>query len=275
MKIFSFLKYQTHRYLLRKRWLLTIPLGWITGYWASYIIKNGPLPVGNALEAFIWAFGKPEIVYFLFSMLWIFLISDLALESPNDTFVLLRMGARGDWWLGKVTFILESTAVFVMLLLAGFSTPVLSKYPLSNQWSDAALADFGMILGYSTIKGSPAQAFLHTMLLLFTGWFAIGLWILVINLLSRRNWPGFLAGVVMVVCSKLGSIRGGPIGGSGVESYFLLQNHLEYTPLWAPVRSIPEIYSWIFWLFWIAICLAASRVIYYRRNFCAIDRIEE
>ncbi len=275
MKIFSFLKYQTRRYLLRKRWLLTIPLGLVTGYWAAFIIKNGPLPVGNALEAFIWAFGKPEIVYFLFSMLWIFLISDLALESPNDSFVLLRMGVRNSWWLGKILFVLESTLVFVLLLFAGFSIPVLSKYPLSNAWSPAALADYGISLGYSIINGLPVQAFLHTMLLLFTGWFAIGLCILVINLISQRNWPGFLAGAVLIVCSKLGSISGGPIGGSGIESFFLLQNHLEFTPLWAPMRVIPESYSWLFWFGWIFICIVLTWVIYRKRNFYAINHQEE
>ncbi|NPV41831.1 MAG: hypothetical protein HPY72_10900 [Anaerolineae bacterium] len=276
MNLLALLKYQARRYLLRKRWLLAIPLGLLTGYWASFIIIKSPFAgASNALEAYIWAFGKPEIVYFLFSLLWIYLVSDVSLGDSYDSFVLLRMGSRSDWWLGKVLFILEASLAYILLICASFALPLLGKYPFSNQWSAAALADFGISLGYSINNGTPLEACLHTLLLLLTGWFAIGLGILVIELLSHRNWPGFLVGVVLIVCSKLGSVSGGPIGGSGIESFFLMQNHLEFTPLWAPMRVIPESYSWLFWFIWIAICLAVSRVINNRRNFYTVHHNEE
>jgi hypothetical protein len=276
MKLLAFLKYQTRRYLLRWRWLFAIALGLLTGYWASFIIIRSPFAgTSNALEAYIWAFGKPEIVYFLFSLLWIYLVSDVALEDSFDSCALLRMGSRTDWWLGKVLFTLEAALVYMLLLCASFALPLMGKYPFSSQWSDAARADFGISLGYSINNGTPLDACLHTLLLLLTGWFAIGLCIMVIELLSRKKWPGFLAGVVLIVCSKLGSLRGNAIGGSGIESYFLLQNHLEFTPLWAPMRLISESYSWLFWFIWIAICLAASRVIYNHRNFYTVHHDEE
>jgi hypothetical protein len=65
------------------------------------------------------------------------------------------------------------------------------------------------------------------------------------------------------------------LGGEGLESFFLLQNHLEFTPLWAPVRMIEPIYSWIFWSIWILLCLGASGSIYKHQNIYAIARREE
>ena len=100
------------------------------------------------------------------------------------------------------------------------------------------------------------------------GWFAIGLLILCIQLLFKRTWAAFLGGALVILYSKLGWIGGSrQIGGSGIESIFLLQNHLEYTPLWAPVRMIPQAYSLIFWAVWILICLGATWIICKQHNF--------
>jgi hypothetical protein len=67
--------------MLRWRWLLPIPVGLVLGYWAAkllqaYIPWDSSAPA-NALEAFIWAFGKPEIVYYVISILYIYLVSGL------------------------------------------------------------------------------------------------------------------------------------------------------------------------------------------------------
>jgi hypothetical protein len=280
MKIRAFLKYQYIHYILRRRWMLPIPVGLCLGYWASNVIQaTTPLNLassqGNALEAFIWAFGKPEIVYFVISILWVFLISDVAPENSYGQQVLLRLKSRRYWWLGKVIFVFLSTLSYSFILLASFFIPVLSKYPISKDWSAASLQNYGINLGYAVTNGTPVQAFWGILIFLIIGWFAIGLFILIINLLSQRHWPGFLGGVIVIICSELGLIGGGPIGGSGIDSFFMLQNHLEFTPLWAPVRVIPEIYSWIFWLVWIFVCLAASWIICNRQNFYAINHQED
>ena len=158
----------------------------------------------------------------------------------------------------KISFIFLGTIGYAFLLLASFFLPVLIRFPLSNEWSPASQVNGGINLGYALLNGTPVQAFWNIFIFLLVGWFAIGLFIFVVNLLTQRAWPGYLGGVMLIVCSKLGMIEGGPIGGSGIDSFFLLQNHLEFTPLWAPVRVIPQVYSWIFWSVWILLCLTAS-----------------
>jgi len=279
MKIRAYLNYQFHLYMLRWRWLLPIPVGLVLGYWAGKVLEAS-LPWGspdpaNALEAFVWAFGKPEIVYYVISTLWIYLIAETSFEHHAEAALLLQLGSRRSWWLGKIGFILLNTLLYTVILLAAFFIPVLARYPLSAEWSSASLDFGGMNLGYATINGTPVQAFWNILLFLLIGWFAIGLFMLVINLLFKRTWAGFLGGALLLVCSKLGSITAGPLGGEGISSFFMLQNHLEFTPLWAPVRVIPQVYSWIFWAGWIILCLAASWVICKHQNLYAIARREE
>ena len=279
MKIQAYLKYQFHLYILRWRWLLPIPVALILGYWAAKLLQ-AYLPwdsnaQANALEAFIWAFGKPEIVYYVISILYIYLISGLGLKRLSEQQVLLQLGSRRKWWWGKVSFILLGTISYAVLLLTSFFLPVITQFPLSNEWSPASQLNGGISLGYATLNGTPTQAFWSILLFLLIGWFAIGLLILVVDLLTQRAWPGYLGGVMLIVCAKLGNIHSTSIGGSGIESFFMLQNHLEFTPLWAPVRVIPQIYSWIFWAVWIMLCLAASWTLCKRQNLYAIARREE
>ncbi len=279
MKIQAYLKYQFHLYMLRWRWLLPFPVGLVLGYWGGKVLQASILwdssAQANALEAFVWAFGKPEIVYYVISILYIYLVSGLGLNRFSEQQVLLQLGSRSKWWLGKVGFIFMGTIGYAALLLISFFIPVIARYPLSNAWSPASQVNGGINLGYATLNGTPVQAFWNIFIFLLVGWFAIGLFMLVINLLTQRAWPGYLGGVLLIICSKLGMIEGGPIGGEGIQSFFMLQNHLEFTPLWAPVRMIPQVYSWIFWSVWILLCLAASWFICKRQNLYAITLRED
>ncbi|HAF63023.1 MAG TPA: hypothetical protein DCK95_11965 [Anaerolineaceae bacterium] len=279
MNIHGFLKYQFNHFILRRRWILPIPVGLCLGYWAQKVIQSAvssyaPASQGNALEAFIWAFGKPEIVYFVVSVLWIFLISDLTPEGSFGQQIILRLGSRSTWWMGKVLFVLLSTFAYALVLMTSFFIPVLSKYPFSETWSTASLNSSGINLGYSTMNSSPLQAFWNILLFLLIGWFAIGLLVQIINLIFKQRWAGFLSGIIIIICSMLGAIDGGPIGGNGITSFFLLQNHLEFTPLWVPERVIPEIYSWIFWAVWVLVCLVTGFIISRRTNFYAVKQEE-
>ncbi len=280
MKFTAFLKYQALHYFFRWRWLLPIVVGLCLGYWAQNVISVLSSPVssglqGNAFEAFIWAFGKPEIVYFVVSILYIYLISDLLPENAYGQQILLRLRSRKAWWLGKASFVFLSTLLYAFLLMGSFFIPVLIKYPFSRDWSAAGLNNYGIGLGYSIINGSPVQAFWRIFSFLFIGWLAIGLFIQIVNLISQRRWIGFICGILLVVCASLGDILGGPIGGEGIASFFLLQNHLEFTPLWAPMRVIPETYSWIFWFLWIVICLGSGFYLSRKASFFSINRQED
>jgi hypothetical protein len=262
MRFFPFLNYQISRYLKRWRWLLPIPAGLLLGYWASAVIRvlsaasgaDQSVLNGNALEAFLWAFGKPEIVYFVVSALFLYLVSDFLPGPAFEQNLLVRLGSRGQRWFAKVSLLFLSTWLYALLLFGSFFLVVLPSYPFSAEWSPAGLNNFGMGLGYVLKNGSPVQGALSIAAFLLVGWFAIGLLVLTVNQLTGRSWAGFLCGAMILVTADLGPVLGGPIGGQGWQSFFMIQNHLEYTPLWAPTRIIPEAASWIFWAVWIVLC---------------------
>jgi hypothetical protein len=288
MRYKSFLQYQCTCYLLRWRWLIPIPIGLLLGYWASQVIKvlnpgslEGNLPgtglsgvvlQGNAFEAFLWAFGKPEIVYFIGSAIYIYLISDYLPAPGYEQWLLIRLGSRSRVWLAKVCLVFLSTWVYAALLFGSFFSIVLTRYPFSRDWSPAGLNNFGLGLGYATKNGGPVTGALLTGAFLILGWFAIGLLILTVNQITHKSWTGFLSGALIIVLADLGSVTGGPIGGEGWLSYLLIQNHLEYTPLWAPVRMIPESASWIFWTVWIFLCCVIGWVSSKQGDLLAIER---
>lgn len=287
MQFKTFLQYQCSFYWRRWRWLIPIPIGLLLGYWACQVIKvlnpqtlasgltGTEAPVtglsGNALEAFIWAFGKPEIVYFVATALFIYLVSDFLPATAYEQWVLIRLGSRSKWWAAKVCLVFLSTWLYVALLLGSFFVMVLPQYPFSSEWSPSGLNNFGMGLGYALKNGGPVQGALLIGAFLSLGWFSIGLLISTINQLTRRSWAGFLSGALIVAIAEMGSISGGGIGGEGWLAYLLIQNHLEYTPLWAPTRVIPESASWIFWIVWILLCCIVGWLSSKRTDILAME----
>lgn len=288
MRFITFLQYQCSFYWRRWRWLIPIPIGLLLEYWACYVLRvlnpqspvNGlpatgvptVVPGGNALEAFLWAFGKPEIVYFVITAIYVYLVSDYLPATAYEQWVLMRLGSRSNWWVAKVCLVFLSTGLYAVLLFGSFFLVVLPQYPFSTEWSPSGLNNFGIGLGYAIKNGEPVQGALLTGAFLVLGWFAIGLLVLTLNQLTRRSWAGFLGGALIIILAELGSISGGPIGGQGWLSYLLIQNHLEYTPLWAPVRIIPESASWIFWAIWILLCCVIGLVSSKRVDLFTVER---
>ena len=284
MKTSAYLLLDFRRFFLRRRWLLPVFTGLILGYGASDAIKMlSGLPSaatgveyagirqGNALEAFLWAFGKPEIVYFVATVLFIYLISDLLPDDLFGRMALFRLQSRRQGWIAKTALVLFFTLVYCLLLFGAFFLVAGAQLPFSGDWSQVGLDNFGMNLGFSLKNGSLLHGSLVIALLLFLGWFAAVMLALTINQISQKYWPGFLSGALFAVLANLGSIFGGAINQKGLIAYFLLYNHLEYTPLWSPQREMPLVVSIIFWLIWILTCFVAGMFASRRQNFYLIQ----
>ena len=272
MPFFSFVGYQLHWQLLRKRWLLPIPLVMFLAYRGiNYLTQSNDLmpemQAVNAWDLMLVTFGNKFNIYFVFGLLFLYLVSDLLPETDLGQLVLFRLKSRSAWWLGKTLTLLILTLVFVLGsagLLTGFASLAL---PWEAGYSQqAALKPDTVNLPmkyYDSEPLAPPFVFLSQELaLLVLGLFAFGLLMLVVNQLTGRYYYGLLSGGVVLFASYMGTGLSGP----PPWAKWLPGSHLTYLAM-LPVRKIPLQHSFIYWAVWILVFWLVGLVISRRQDY--------
>ncbi|MBG0785510.1 MAG: hypothetical protein H0S79_10440 [Anaerolineaceae bacterium] len=256
MSFLSFVGYQLRWQLLRKRWLLPIPLLTFLAYRGiNYLTAAGTLPSMtspvNAWDLLLVTFGNNFNVYFVFGLLFLYLVSDLLPETNLGQLVLFRLKSRTAWWLGKTLTLLVLTLVFVLGsagLLAGLASLAL---PWEAGYSEQATLrpdSVNLPAGYYTAGPLvPPFVFLfQELVLLALGLFAFGLLMLVVNQVTGRYYYGLLAGGLVL----FGSYQGISLSGPPSWAKWLPGYHLTYMTF-IPMRTIPLWHSFVYWGVWI------------------------
>ena len=256
MSFLSFISYQLHWQLLRKRWLLPIPLLMFLAYRGiNYLTQNNiytsEIQGVNAWDLLLVTFGNKFNVYFVFGLLFLYLVSDLLPETDIGQLILFRLKSRTAWWLGKTLTLLILTIVFVLGsagLMAGFASLALPWEAGYSQQAIDSPDSVNLPMSYYTTEPlAPPFVFLFPELaLLALGLFVFGLLVLVINQVTRRYYFGLLAGAVILFASYMGIFLSGPPSWAK----WLPGYHLTYMTL-IPVRTIPLWYSFVYWVAWI------------------------
>ena len=133
MRFLSFVKFQMRRQILRKRWLLPIPLLLFLAYRSlNYLTKPGlagSMQPVNAWDMLFLVFGNRFQYLFRTGSCCIFTSYVICcLKSNLGQLVLLRLRSRKAWWAGKTLTLLLLTLVYVLGsagLLAGLASIVL------------------------------------------------------------------------------------------------------------------------------------------------------
>lgn len=258
MPFLSFVGYQLRWQLLRKRWLLPIPLVMFLAYRGiNYLTQSSiytPEMVGvNAWDLLLLTFGNRLNVYFVFGLLFLYLVSDLLPETNLGQLVLFRLKSRTAWWLGKTLTLLILTLVLVLGsagLLTGFASLALPWEAGYSQQATLRPESVNLPMGYYTTEPlAPPFVFLSQELaLLVLGLFAFGLLMLVVNQLTGRYYYGLLAGGVVLFGSLVSTYLSGP--PPWVK--WLPGTHLTYLAM-LPVRRIPLWHSFVYWVVWILV----------------------
>ena len=256
MSFLSFVGYQLRWQLLRKRWLLPIPLLTFLAYRGiNYLTTAGTLPSMmspvNAWDLLLVTFGNNFNVYFVFGLLFLYLVSDLLPETNLGQLVLFRLKSRTAWWTGKTLTLLVLTLVFVLGsagLLAGLASLAL---PWEAGYSEQATLrpdSVNLPAGYYTAGPlAPPFVFLsQELVLLALGLFAFGLLMLVVNQVTGRYYYGLLAGGLVL----FGSYQGISLSGPPSWAKWLPGYHLTYMTF-IPMRTIPLWHSFVYWGVWI------------------------
>jgi hypothetical protein len=258
MPFLSFVGYQLRWQLLRKRWLLPIPLVMFLAYRGiNYLTLSGDLmpemQAVNAWDLLLVTFGNKFNIYFVFGLLFLYLVSDLLPETDLGQLMLFRLKSRTAWWLGKTLTLLILTLIFVLGsagLLAGFASLAL---PWEAGYSQQATAfpfsvNLPMMYSDSELLAPPFVFLSQELALLALGLFAFGLLMLVVNQLTGRYYYGLLSGGVILFASYVGTALSGP----PPWAKWLPGSHLTYLSI-LPVRFFPLWYSFVYWAVWILI----------------------
>ena len=251
MPFLSFVGYQLRWQLLRKRWLLPIPLVMFLAYRGiNYLTRSNdmmPEMLGvNAWDLLLVTFGNKFNIYFVFGLLFLYLVSDLLPETDLGQLMLFRLKSRTAWWLGKTLTLLILTLVFVFGsagLLAGFASLALPWEAGYSHQTTLRPESVNLPMNYYNEQLAPPFIFFSQELaLLALGLFAFGLLMLVVNQLTGRYYYGLLSGGVVLFASYQGT------GLSGPPSWakWLPGSHLTYLSI-LPVRTIPLWHSFVYW----------------------------
>lgn len=271
IKIVRFVWLQTTEHIFRKRWLIPFLIALLIGVSATndLLVKSSVRGVSyNTWDTLFSAFSNPNIFFFVLNILFLFLVFDLTDESAFDQSLLVILGSRSHWWVGKVILLAISVLVYTFLNLAVVAGVTSFTFPWDNSWSTGARLDPGSV--YLTQRLLDTQlfiVFIKMIILLGLGWFGLGLLVLAVSILSNRCIVGFFAGVLLNFSGLIiykDSVSNWVFNLSFHQQMFLV---LQYINQENPLPFNSFIFSILYWMCWILIFLITGYLLGKRRDF--------
>jgi hypothetical protein len=206
---------------------------------------------GNAWDALFSVFGNSNIIFFVITLLFLYLVSDLMLETELDEAILLRLGSRRLWWLGK-TLTLGLAVLSYAVIIVGIVGAVASfVLPWRSAWSKGALQfPLEFYVAPAALAMPPACAFGQLLLLLILGWFCLGLLVMVVTQFSHHY--ALRAGVPP------------PYSYLFIHQHLLFNLHYLREASSAPPSVVASVF---YWLGWMVLLLALGYRLGLRQDF--------
>jgi hypothetical protein len=277
MPFLHFLGFQLRWYIWRKRWLLPLPVLLFIAYRSYHAVRA--LEISDVISPNAWdllflALGNPYNIYLAFGLLYLYLVCDLLPEPDLGQLVLLRLGSRRSWWLGKLTTLLIASLIYVLGSAAVLAVIAGLAFPWQAGYSAAAMnmpEQVNLPMNYFRLidPGPPILTLSQELLLLGLGLFCFGLVMLVLTQLTQRYFIGLAAGVVIL----FGSFVGLGLSGPPAWAVALPSAHLTYTTF-IPIRISPVIWSVLYWSAWIGLLAMMGLRISRKQDHLAIPHHE-
>jgi hypothetical protein len=210
-ELFSFVRFDIERHLLRRRWLLPAP----TALFVAHMAIGGTVPQSardafsyNAWDALFGVFANGNVILYVMTPLLLYLVSDLLPEPEFVHMVLLRLGSRRRWWVGKSLTLAVAVLGYLALTVGLVAVVAGFVLPWRASWSPGARQYTGRItIPRSAMSIPPAAAFGQLLVLLALGWFCLGLVTLLATQAWKRSVLGLLAGI-SVLATGLLTVKG-------------------------------------------------------------------
>lgn len=221
----------------------------------------------NAWDALFSVFANGNILFFMVTTLYLYLVSDLASETGFSEVVLFRLGSRQLWWLGKTLTLLFAVVVYVFINVGIVSAVASFVLPWKNAWSEAAAQlPLEFFIVPPVLQMKPALAFGQLLFLLGAGWLCLGLLTLVVAQIARYPLWGFIMAVSINLISLI-ALRNDvrpPYSFVFIHQHLLFNYHsfgnmdTPYPPMFASV---------LYWGILIALFLGSGWWLSLRRDF--------
>jgi hypothetical protein len=275
MRFFSFLSLQIRMLMLRWRWLLPIPVMLFIGYLVTNFLLTKQVPnflaaskpMVNVWDALFISFGNAYYMVFVIANLFLILVCDSLPEAGFGQLTILRLGSRKNWWAGKslsifaAAFIYTLTCMLMMLIFASI------RLPFSLGWSTWTAGYASNTLLPASLLGQMGP--LAAAALLFgldvLGFWALGMVMQVVALLTKRYLYGYFVGLIVLV-GGLG-ISGSLVNVPDVIKLLPAIRNLILTFYPFPFREVPIIWSFVYWAIWLILLFSIGRAVSRRQNY--------
>ena len=222
MAFLNFLSFQLRWYLLRKRWLLSLPLIAFIAYRsanATLALSRGQFGFGqpNAWDLLFIALGNYTNIYLAIGLLYLYLVCDLLPEPNLGQMMLFRLKSRRAWWLSKLTTLIIATFVYILGITALLAMIARLILPWEAGYSTAAQqipesVNLPMDFFRKVQPGPPLAHLAQEILLVILGLTFIGLMMMIVTQITGRYFLGLLAGILLLAGSFVTTFVNGPPG---------------------------------------------------------------
>jgi hypothetical protein len=274
MPFFHYLSYQLRWFMLRKRWLLPLPiLAFIAYRSTNSVMALSQAPFGpnqpNAWDLLFTALGNYTNIYLAIGLLYLYLVCDLLPEPVLGQMMLLRLGSRRLWWLSKLVTLLMATLAYILgmaALLAVIASLILPWQPGYSSAAQAMPETVNLPTNYFRVIQAPPPwvQLSQELLLVILGLYFIGLVMMIVTQLTGKYYFGLLTGCLLLAGSLMSLYLSGPPAWAA----YLMGPHLTFIGLY-PLRDIPVAYSLLYWLVGIGLAGVAGFAISHRQDYLA------
>jgi hypothetical protein len=280
MKFFHYLSYQLRWFILRKRWLLPLPLVGFIAYRSAHAVATlsqgafGPARP-NAWDLLFVALGNYQNVYLAIGLLYLYLVCDLLPEPSVGQMMLFRLGSRRQWWFGKLVTLFIATLVYILGLTGLLAGAAGLALPWEGEYSSAAqhmpeMVNLPMDFFRKVQPGPPWVHLMEEVLLIILGLFFIGLVMTLVTQLTRRYFIGLATGCLLLASSFITLFFSGRPGWWGL----LPGANLTYIGLY-PIRTFSVVYSIGYWVAGIGLAGLAGFALSRRQDHLAMREQED
>lgn len=273
MRFKAFLRIQLHQLIVRWRWLLPLPVMGFLSYLLSnaiivrnppaFLSQNGAGNMVNSWDALFTGFGNAYYMVFVIANLFLLLVCDSLPESAIGQLAVFRLGSRKSWWAGKSLSMLIAAFIYTlagMVLLLGLTS---LRLGFSWEWSKFGWSGDTILVPALFLQSSSPLA---TALVLFgmdvLGFWALGMLMQVVTLLTRRYLLGYLTALFVLIGSM--GISGSLVNVADGLKLFPAIRNLVMTFYPYPFREVAMGWSYVYW----GICLTALYLLGYILSRC-------